>query len=578
MVRLMLYSLRTAFQEVVMMHRFSGLSRLFFFFCAFSGLFFSHEPVAAEDGIPQMPFTKGVNLSSWFEVSSAGQILVNRHGPEDFAALKALGIEVVRLPINLHPMTSGAPDFTIDPLLFEFLDSAIDRAEAAGLYIIIDNHTFNPSIPTEPAVEETLHKVWTQIALRYRDRSDRVLYEILNEPHGISPKKWAAIQGRVIETIRAVDDRHWIVVGGANFNSYNELNGLPNYADDKLLYTFHFYDPFIFTHQGASWTDPPLTPLAAVPFPPGVSPMPKVPQELRSTWVAGSLKNYSRDGSPEQVTKAIDIAWKFAKKRKVPVFCGEFGVYVPNSLQGDRARWYALVGEHLEKRGFSWALWDSFGSFGMFTPGAGTRFESDLDTDVTDALGLNTPVQVSRTSKPLSGPVVLFDDYPADRIRYSGYVSTDGIISLYERDRARGTYAIRMANLDRYNHLGLIFPAPQDMTALVRDGYAVTLYARTTAKDVRFDIRFVNPDAGPDDMPWRISATIDSTMLPPDGEWHRIRIPLSAMYTTGAWKDAWFPDAGNSFDWSRVARFEIVPEHHDFHGMEFLFDDIVIGK
>ena len=236
------------------------------------------------------------------------------------------------------------------------------------------------------------------------------------------------------------------------------------------------------------------------------------------------------------------------------------------------------MGEHLEKRGFSWALWDSFGSFGMFTPGAGTRFESDLDTDVTDALGLNTPVQVSRTTEPLSGPVVLFDDYPADRIRYSGYVSTDGIISLYERDRARGTYAIRMANLDRYNHLGLIFPAPQDMTALVRDGYAFTLYARTTAKDVRFDIRFVNPDAGPDDMPWRMSATIDSAMLPPDGEWHRIRIPLSAMHTTGAWKDAWFPDAGNSFDWSRVARFEIVPEHHDFHGMEFLFDDIVIEK
>ena len=187
-----------------MMHRFSGLSRLFFFFCIFRSVF--HTSLQ-EKTDPQMPFTKGVNLSSWFEVSSAGQILVNRHGPEDFAALKALGIEVVRLPINLHPMTSGAPDFTIDPLLFEFLDSAIDRAEAAGLYIIIDNHTFNPSIPTEPAVEETLHKVWTQIASRYRDRSDRVLYEILNEPHGLSPKKWAAIQGRVIETIRAVDER-----------------------------------------------------------------------------------------------------------------------------------------------------------------------------------------------------------------------------------------------------------------------------------------------------------------------------------------------------------------------------------
>ena len=74
-------------------------------------------------------------------------------------------------------------------------------------------------------------------------------------------------------------------------------------------------------------------------------------------------------------------------------------------------------------------------------------------------------------------------------MRYSGHVAPGGTISLYEKTGARGKYAIRMADLDRYNHLGLIFPAPQDMTTLVREGYALTFYARTSAMDARFDVR-----------------------------------------------------------------------------------------
>ncbi len=528
--------------------------------------------------IPAMPFTKGVNVSSWFEVPSAGQILVNRHPLEDFLALRALGVEVIRLPVNLHPMTSGAPDFAIDPLLLEFLDVAVDRAEKAGLYVIIDNHTFDPAVPTKRDVEKALHKVWSQLATRYRGRSDRVIYEILNEPHGISPSVWAAIQGRVIETIRAIDDRHWIIVGGANFNSYAELGGLPRYAHDKLLYTFHFYDPFIFTHQGASWTDPPLTTLAGIPFPPGSGPLPAVPKDLKGTWVSGSVSNYASEGSPERVRKAIDVAYDFARKRNVPVFCGEFGVYLPNSSQPDRARWYDLVRAHLESRGISWALWDCFGSFGMFTPGAGNSFASDLDVGVTAALGLSAPAQTARRRVALSEDFVLYDDYPAGGVRYNGHVGPGGTADLYDRNALKGSFAIRLANLERYNHVGFRFSSPLDLSALVRGGYELRFYARTTAKNARFDVRFLNPDDLPADLPWRMSATVEPAALPPDGKWHLVRIPLSEMFVTGAWKGEWYPDTKRSFDWTRVARFEIATEHHSFEGMEFSFDQIELAR
>jgi endoglucanase len=157
-------------------------------------------------------------------------------------------------------------------------------------------------------------------------------------------------------------------------------------------------------------------------------------------------------------------------------------------------------------------------------------------------------------------------------------VSPTGTANLYDADAAKGKYAIKLANLERYNHVGFRFASPLDLSALAREGYELRFYAKTTAKDARFDVRFINPEDLPDDLPWRMSATIDSTVLPPDGKWHLVRIPLSSMYVTGAWKGEWFPDTEKSFDWRRVARFEIATEHHAFAGMEFSFDQIEIAR
>jgi hypothetical protein len=56
-------------------------------------------------------------------------------------------------------------------------------------------------------------------------------------------------------------------VGGAGYNSYDALAALPEYADPNLLYTFHFYDPYLFTHQGKTWGTPDMSGLRGVPFP-----------------------------------------------------------------------------------------------------------------------------------------------------------------------------------------------------------------------------------------------------------------------------------------------------------------------
>ena len=195
----------------------------------------------------------------------------------------------------------------------------------------MDNHTFDVDTNTDPQIGQILVPVWRQLAARYEGRSERLYYEVLNEPHGIADAAWNAIQQEVIDAIRQVNARHVIVVGPAGWNSYNNLDAMPRYADDKLLYTFHFYDPFLFTHQGASWVNPSMVPVAGIPFPFDAERMPEMPAALAGTWVGSAYSGYRTEGTLERVDRLLDVASRFAQERDVPIFCGEFGVYIPNS-------------------------------------------------------------------------------------------------------------------------------------------------------------------------------------------------------------------------------------------------------
>jgi endoglucanase len=127
-----------------------------------------------------VPFSKGVTFSGWFEfVPNAQTISFGRYTEQDFRYVKNLGVDVIRLPIDFTVFTSGAPNYIIDPHLFRLLDQAIDWAEKYQIYIILDNHPINP--PTDSKITDLLIPVWRQITERYKNRSEYVIYEILND-------------------------------------------------------------------------------------------------------------------------------------------------------------------------------------------------------------------------------------------------------------------------------------------------------------------------------------------------------------------------------------------------------------
>jgi endoglucanase len=522
------------------------------------------------------PFNRGVNLTGWLQTSSAQQIQFTKFTKQDFSNIKSLGCDVIRLPINLHYMTNGAPDYLIDPLFYYFLDQIVNWAEELDLHLILDNHSFDPAIDTNPNVVDILIPVWTQMAEHFKDRSTNIHYEVLNEPHGIADNRWNEIQQQVIDAIRAVDQKHTIVIGPAGWNSYNNLKYMPEYEDDNLIYTFHFYDPFLFTHQGASWTDPSLAPLAGVPFPYDAACMPDCPSELLNTWVSGSLSNYRNEGRVERVKDLIDIAVDFQTSRHVPLFCGEFGVYIPNSDKQDRVYWYNIVQSYLEEKDIAWTIWDYTGGFGLFEFGTSELFDCDLNIPLIEALGLNPPEQKEFVLTPDSTGFELYMDYIAPRVFESSWAA-DGIVNYYwETNPVAGRYCIYWTEVEQYNHIGFDFKPIKDLSILVEEGYAIDFWVRGESPQTRFDIRFIDTKTDdPDDHPWRMRMTIDETRATWNGEWNHLQIPLKDFTEHGSWDNGWFNPQGD-FDWTVVDRFEIVSEHHNLKGIQFWFDNIRI--
>jgi len=540
-----------------------------------------NEPERQPDAaLRSAPFSRGVNFSGWFESFSAGGIPFTRYAEQDFIDAKSLGVDVIRLPIRMHSMTSGAPNYTIDPLLFKFLDMAVDWAEKYEIFIIIDNHSFDPVKKTDDDIDKILIPVWSQVAQRYKDRSDFVVYEILNEPHGISDARWGEVQGMAIEAIRSIDQRHAIIVGGTEYNSIGKLSAIPRYSDTNLIYTFHFYDPYLFTHQGASWGEPPLlSPLARVPFPADSRRMPRIPRELRGTWIENSLTySYANDAGYSKLSSTLDRAVAFSRERDVPVFCGEFGVYMINSLQEDRVRWYAFVADALDKRNISRTSWDYYGGFGVFNSGTG-EFKYDLNTEVVSAMGFTPPAQLERSVEPLNTGFVIYDDYPNRLYAAVGFWGdSNTTFTLYDTNSARGEFAILWGNVNQYNMFWFSFDNGGDFSCLVSEGSCLEFMARAE-KPVKFDVRFVNPENA-QSIPWRMRYTIDENILPPDGNWHVIRIPLAVMSEHGAWintTQSWVGPRGE-FSWRNVRQLDFVSEHMDMKDIYVRFDEIKISR
>jgi len=519
--------------------------------------------------VPPIPFERGLNLTKWFQYFTyISEMNFKQYTRQDLENIQSLGCDHIRLPMELFDMTGPAPNYEFDPLFYMFLDQVIDWAEELGLYLILDNHSFNPDDEIQPDVIDQLLAVWAQLADHCKNRSDLIYYEILNEPHTISDTVWNEMQQQAIDIIRSYDQVHTIIVSPAYWDSYDHLQLMPDYNDSNLIYTFHFYDPYIFTYQSTN--------LAGVPYPYDAARMPDLPEELIGTWIEDFYIRYPDEGNDTWIQSQIDKAVQFRDDRQVPVWCGEFGVLIPNCDIEDRVRWLTVVRTCLENNNIAWTMWEYGGGMGIFENDR-EMFEYDVNIPIIEALGLTAPAQSEFQLVPDTAGLIIYDDYLPQRVFSSNWNPNDLVDYYSENSPKEGDYCISWSAADKYSSLGFRFSPIHDLTTLRINSYLLDLWMRSTHQNFKFDIRFVDTDTDDSsDHPWRMRFVIDNTVVEWDGTWQHIQVPLTDFTEQGAWDDTTWYNPQSLFDWSSVEYFEIASDYDDMNNIELFIDNIKI--
>jgi len=526
----------------------------------------------------RIPFSRGLNLTAWFMSTDVSRIQFSKYTQKDFENIKSLGCDVIRLPIDFYSMNSGSPDYTIDPLLLMYLDQTVTLAENKKIYLILDNQPENSEVACQnPKLETLLIKVWTQLATRYESRSMFVIYEILNEPNTFTTPEWGKVQQNVITAIRTADKKHKIVVAPSYWGTVLEINSLPVYTDANLIYTFHFYEPGIFTHQGISWYVPSLESVKNIPFPYNATTMPALPAGIKGTYWEKEFNNYKNSGTVAKIYATLAKAVDFKNKRNVDLYCGEFGVYNEYTPKNSRNFYYREIRKYLEANGIPWTTWDYSYGFGLFLPFSQARFDYDLNIPMLAALGLNIPGQVIPGIKPDSvGFNIYTDSIGAKTVESSD--SNDGTINFYSTEKPNNEkYCLFWTGSSQYGSIGFNFVPDKDLSSLVSKKYALSLLIRGNTPYTQIDFSFTNStNESTSSHPWCTNYTLNDNLIKWDGKWYKVYIPLSLFKEIGAWENnAWHNPFG-VFDWKTVDRFDIVCRQGSLKNIAFWFDNLLV--
>lgn len=111
-------------------------------------------------------------------------------------AIAAKGFKTIRIPVTWRFHMGKAPEYTIEKAWMDRVEEVANYAFANDMYVIINTHHENEwTIPTSNKVDQVsnrLNKVWTQIANRFKDYGDHLIFEPLNETRlEGSPKEWS---------------------------------------------------------------------------------------------------------------------------------------------------------------------------------------------------------------------------------------------------------------------------------------------------------------------------------------------------------------------------------------------------
>ncbi|MBN1933628.1 MAG: glycoside hydrolase family 5 protein [Anaerolineae bacterium] len=314
---------------------------------------------------------RGVNLGNALEAPVEGEwgMVLEE---EFFTLIAEAGFNTIRVPIRWSAHALEESPYTIDETFFQRVDWVIDNATANNLNVVINMHHYNELFQKPADHKARFVAIWQQIVLRYRERPDNLYFEPLNEPNSnLSPDAWNSLLAQTVTEIRHLDKFHTIVIDGAEWGGITGMMKLkvPE-GEENYVCSFHYYEPFPFTHQGAEWSSDPLSVGVQWPGPPA-TPFTPDPASLELSWLKKWYEDYnklnerSNPASAYTIQKDLDWAVMGSEKLDCPLWMGEFGAYSKADMDS-RVRWTTTLREEAEKRGMAWSYWEFGSGFGAY--------------------------------------------------------------------------------------------------------------------------------------------------------------------------------------------------------------------
>ncbi len=259
-------------------------------------------------------YLRGISFGN--RVWTDERLPTQHHSAVDFQRVHDLGMNLVRFYINYKTLESDQKPYFYLADGWQWLDQNITWAKAAGVYLILNLHVPQGGFQSQgkgwdlwqkPELQNRAIALWRAIAQRYQNEPVVLGYDLLNEP-GVPNNKnqWQQLAQRMVTEIRKVDTVHPIIIERVNsinrqWTNDRDMNFV-KVNDDNIIYTFHSYDPYFYTHQGIPW------------------------DKSMRTRNGGVWPDKETGHTRQFLANTIDRYLAWGKRNNVPLYFGEWGL------------------------------------------------------------------------------------------------------------------------------------------------------------------------------------------------------------------------------------------------------------
>lgn len=330
---------------------------------------------------------RGLNITNWFRFPRTGTPAPQPAyvPPATLGRLRQGGVTCLRITVTPEVMRAqaGRPH----PEMVQVLQAALAQVLDAGLAVLVAPYLRNRPIGRDANERAAFLAFTTHLAgALKRFPPNRAVAEILNEPALPDAESWAVLQTEAVGKLRDALPRHAILASGTDWGSVGGLLKLAPLSDANLLYSFHFYEPVLFTGQGMAFMGDPMRAISALRYPTGDAASCRAEAQAADDRARDVLRWFCTEGyDGAKLAARIAAAAAWGDRAGAPLFCGEFGVS-PAAPRDSRLAWLRDLRAGLDAQRIGWALWgwdDAFGLRAATAPDGAPV----IDQTVASALG-----------------------------------------------------------------------------------------------------------------------------------------------------------------------------------------------